>query len=88
MKPSIGRIVVVRTPTAFNGSYEHPAIVNRVWGSNDPAEAKGAHVCINVTMFPDCGPPLSVTSLDLFETKDEADASGSPNVAWWPERAK
>jgi hypothetical protein len=87
MKPSIGRVVIVRTSQTYNGSNEHPAIVNRVWGTNDPAEAKGAHVCINVSVLPDCAVPFCATSISLFETKAEAEASGnSGQVAWWPER--
>lgn len=88
MKPTIGRIVTVRTSEPYNGSSEHPAIVTRVWSSNDPAEARGAHACINVTVLPDCGEPFWMSSIGLFETKGEAEAASSVPVpvAWWPER--
>lgn len=86
MKPSIGRIVIVRTPNEHNGTREHPAIVNRVWGDGDPAAARGAHVCVNVTVLPDCSPPHSLTSVAMYSTREEAEASGSNLVCWWPER--
>jgi hypothetical protein len=86
MKPSVGRIVIVRTPTMHNGSNEHPAIINRVWGSEDPASAHGVHVCINVTVFPDCGEPFFMTSVPLYETKMEALSGGFGSPCWWPER--
>lgn len=86
MKPSIGRIVIARTLKSYNGTHEHPAIVTRVHGANDPAEAKGANVMVNVTVIPDCSDPFCMSSARLFETKDEADASGDACVAWWPAR--
>jgi hypothetical protein len=86
MKPSIGRIVIVRTHESFNGSNEHPAVITRVWSNNDPAEAKGSFVCVNVTALPDLSAPVPMGSQQLFETKEEAEAAGSSSVAWWPER--
>ncbi len=86
MKPTIGRIVIVKTDQHFNGSDEHPAIINRVWGANDPADARGSHVCINVTVLPDCAPPFCLTSVCLFETREEAAGSGAYQPCWWPER--
>lgn len=56
--PSVGRIVIVRDPS--NGGGEAgtaPAIINRVWSPT----------CVNVTVFPDCAPPYSKTSLTLAE---------------------
>lgn len=50
MKPSIGRIVHVCTDA--NGTVE-PAIITRVWSDT----------CINVTLFPDCADPHSLTSI-------------------------
>lgn len=87
MKPSIGRIVLVKTTQTFNGSDIHPAIVNRVWSTNDPAEAKGSFACVNVTVLPDGGAPFSLGSVQLFETEEEATASGSTSTCWWPPRA-
>lgn len=51
--PCVGEIVLVGTSEQYNGSNEHPAIVNRVWNDN----------CVNVTVLPDCGQPLSMTSV-------------------------
>lgn len=86
MKPSIGRIVIVRTAKQYNGSHEHPAIINRVWGENDPADAKGSFVCVNVTVLPDCAPPFSLTSIALYETKAEAPEGVHQEACWWPGR--
>jgi hypothetical protein len=82
VKPSLGRIIIVGSSASAGDSQEHPAIVNRVWGSDDPAD--GAHVCVNATVFPDCGAPYSQTSIPLFETREAAIASGFGLVAWWP----
>ena len=49
----VGSVVVVKNARESNGSREHPAIVNRVWNPG----------CINVTVFPDCGSPYALTSL-------------------------
>lgn len=87
MVPSIGRIALVNTQETYNGSSTHPAIINRVWGDNDPASARGSFVAVNVTVFPDCASPFSITSVQLFETEEEARESGNKHIAWWPARA-
>jgi hypothetical protein len=87
MTPSLGRIVLVHTAEKYNGCDTHPAIINRVWGDNDPAAARGAYSCVNLTVFPDCASPFSMTSVQLFETEEEARDSGSRHIAWWPARA-
>lgn len=92
MKPSIGRIVVVKGALTSNGTDEHPAIVNRVWGNGEPA--LGEAVCINTTMFPDCGEKMAVTSVYMFETRKTAEEwlaeqkkhGCNPAVAFWPDR--
>lgn len=87
MKPSIGRIVLVKTARAFNGETVHPAIINRVWSTNDPADARGSYACVNVTVFPDCDAPFTLGSVQLFETAEEAAAVDSTATCWWPPRA-
>lgn len=86
MKPSLGRIVMVRTLSSYNGSRVQPAVINRVWETSDPASTPGAYVGINVTVLPDCSAPFCMTSVSLFETQAEAYASEFAQVAWWPER--
>jgi len=89
MKPSIGRIVIVKGAVKSNGTDEHPAIINRVFDPNfDPAS--GGHGYVNTTVFPDCGSPVCATSVNLFETREAAEAAmkaGSLRVAFWPDRA-
>jgi hypothetical protein len=88
MKPTIGRIVVFESDShEFNGTTTHPAVVTRVWGDTDPAAAKGAQVCVNLTVLPDCHAPLTRSSVSLFETREEALASGNSDFAYWPPRA-
>ncbi len=79
MKPSKGRTVIFRQgagETPHNGSREHPAIVNRVWADNEtPA--------LNLTVFPDCAPPESRTSIPHVSKTAES------CVAWdWPPRVE
>lgn len=88
MKPSIGRIVIVKdTRNPSNGTAEQPAIVTRVWGAGDPADNPGCGVRINATVFPDLAAPRHAPSISLFETEDEAKASGVMPCAWWPGRS-
>ncbi len=86
MRPSIGRIVIVSDGKLFNGATEHAAIVTRVSGTNDPADMLGSSVCINATVFPDLSETYCAGSISLFETREQALASGNSYVAWWPER--
>lgn len=74
MQPSLGRIVLFRSELS-NGSHEHPAVINRVWSDT----------CVNLTVFPDCGAPVSKTSVVLNESLTEGDQS----FAWrWPPRVE
>ena len=88
MKPGIGRIVIVKGAITSNGSNEHPAIINAVFDKNfDPANGDRGYV--NTTVFPDCGTPTCITSVNLFETREAADAAmiaGVSPVAFWPDR--
>lgn len=70
-KPSLGRIVIHRGVHG-NGSYEHPAIINRVWSSE----------CVNLTVFPDCGSPTPSMSQLYID-----DPANTANDGWyWPPR--
>ena len=72
-KPSIGRIVLFRSLDS-NGSKEHPAIINRVWGDGP---------CVNLMVLPDCGAPISKTSVN----QNESLTDGGQDYAWrWPPR--
>jgi hypothetical protein len=79
MKPSIARMVIVTgTAAASNGATEAPAIITRVW--ND--------TMINVTVFPDCAPPVNLTSVLLYGDAETAKGAltSAPNAAYWPPR--
>lgn len=82
MRPGLGRIVIVRTPSASNGAYEHPAIITRAWGNDD---TRNAPQLVNVMVLPDCGTPYPLTSVTLYNHPALA-ASISAPCAWWPER--
>lgn len=78
-KPSVGRIVLFRQH-ASNGIVEHPAIITRVWSDT----------CVNLTVFPDCGVPITKSSVEISDPPrvagDDADLSLN-NYAWrWPPR--
>lgn len=92
-KPSIGRIVVVKGPKS-NGQDEHPAIVNCVHSvAHDIETPELFHLC-NTTMFPDCGVPMAITSVYVFQNREQAIAwrerngrsDYDPNVAFFPDR--
>jgi len=82
MRPSIGRIVLVRTMQWFNGSNVHPAMITRVWMDVD-TETDVAMV--NLQVLPDCAPPYCLTSVSLFDTPEQAMA-GVGDTAFWPPR--
>ena len=50
--PCVGETVIVHTAEQHNGSFEHPAIVTRVWSDDT----------INVMVMPDDGTPFAMTS--------------------------
>ena len=88
MKPSIGRIVIVKGVIG-NGTDEQPAMINRVWGPKEPSGEYFPY--INVMVFPDCKPPICVTSVPLFASRTDAEAwletqTVKPDVAFWPDR--
>ncbi|WP_439640550.1 hypothetical protein [Nevskia sp.] len=99
MKAAVGRIVIIKGVPS-NGTDEHPALITRVWGTNDPVDSP---VMVNLTVFPDCLPPVTRGSVMLFNTREQAVADyekrraallangGSPGVetypaAFWPDR--
>ena len=92
-KPSIGRIVVIKGYQS-NGQDEHPAIVNCVHGPAGDAITPDPYFMCNTTMFPDCGLPQSVTSVYVFQTREQAEGyrernSGEnfkPIVGFFPDR--
>jgi len=86
MKPSIGRVVITQGVISSNGTSEHPALINRVWSDKEPAEAT---VLINCTVLPDGAPPMHGMSIQMFETREAAQAAraeSSAPVAFWPDR--
>ena len=90
MKPSIGRIVIVRN-LCGQYSQDEPAMVTRVWGANDPAT--DGPVSVNLTVLADCQSALiNRTSVPLFDSRDAADAyllglvGHAPCVCHWPDR--
>lgn len=72
MKPSLGRIVITKGIATSNGTDECAAIITRVWSDKDPAD--GAPAGINVTAFPDLMTAQHQGSVDLYETRAEAEA--------------
>jgi len=75
-KPSIGRVVLVRLIKPSNGSYIHPAIINRVW-SNE---------CVNLCVLPDCGAPFNATSVRICAEFPPQLPEAPSIVAIWPPR--
>lgn len=72
MKVSIGRVVIVRGITSNGCPEEHPALVNRAWADHD---TKDGPVMANLTVFPDMAPPLSLGSVYVYDTKEQAEAA-------------
>jgi hypothetical protein len=73
---SLGRTVIVKLQQHSNGQDIAPAVITRVWGPS----------MINVTAFPDLSPPVSLSSLQLYDSYEEAKLSGSSFCGWWPDR--
>lgn len=69
-KITVSRIVIFHGGPAheFNGTQEHPAIVTRVWSED----------CVNLTVFPDGGPPFNASSVT------PADSGAVPGWSWPP----
>jgi hypothetical protein len=71
IKPTIGRVVVVRNRQGAVGSQDEPALVTYVHSDN----------CINVGGFNADGAPFSLTSL-YFEQGDGSPSQ--PHATWMP----
>lgn len=84
---TVGRTVLVL------GCPAHPnepaaAVITRAWSTRDTVEGV---VGVNLTVFPDGAPPLSMGSVMLFEDEVAArayrfgsQASGHQPAAYWP----
>jgi hypothetical protein len=86
MKPSIGRIVITKGISNSNGTSEHPAIITRIWSDKEPSEAV---VLCNLTVFPDCGTPITVGSVQIFDDAAAAAAHlqnepANKPLCFWP----
>lgn len=70
-----------------NGISEQAAVITRAWSARDTRE--GA-VMVNLTVFPDSAMPMLLSSVQLFDTREQASAyrGGNPyaKAAFWPER--
>jgi hypothetical protein len=85
-KATLGRTVIVHNLMS-NGANDHPAVITRAW-SELPTEQ--GPVCVNLTVFPDCGAPLQRSCVLLFQDAEAARRHTFENahaiVAHWPER--
>lgn len=85
--PTIGRTVIV-LGIYSNGADRAPAVITRSWGGSHQSTAQGP-IAVNLTVFPDGGPPECHPSVMLFNTQAEAIAQQSlygGKVAHWPLR--
>lgn len=78
MKASIGRIIITLGVLNSNGTDEHPAIITRAWSDKDTADGP---VCVNATVLPDCGPPQSQGSIQVYDNRALAEAEQEHNNA-------
>mgnify|MGYP000853843108 CR=1 FL=1 len=77
MSPTKGRIVMFRfgsKEVPLSGSFEHPAIITRVWSDT----------MVNLLVFVDNAAPMAVTSIELHA--EEPPHTGQ-RACWWPARA-
>ena len=73
MEPTLGRIVLFHG-IKYNDSFEHPAIVTKVWSP----------YCVNLTVFPDVGLPFTITSVCQKEGLTPDDESNGTYSWRWP----
>lgn len=74
MKPTLGRIVHVKTPTPINGQTEHAALVTQVWSDT----------MINVMVFPGSGQPFSAGSIYRDDNPADGGDKRAPMTWRWP----
>lgn len=89
MKPTIGRIIIVKNGAAkSNGADRAPAIVTRVWNTAD--DTRNSPATVNATAMCDMAGPQHFSSVMLFDTEAEGDAyyapAGNSVFAFWPPR--
>lgn len=84
MKVSIGRMVTFKGHFS-NGTDEHPAVITRDWSNGgDPLNGSFA---VNLTVFPDCGVPVCMSSVLMYDSREAAEASGyQSHRCFWPDR--
>lgn len=78
MKLSLGRTVLVNTSVPYNGSTVHPAMITRVWGTDD---TKNGPQAANLVVFVDGNPPVNMSSVMVFDEPTEKACE-----AYWPLR--
>lgn len=87
MKATIGRTVIVHNFSS-NGTTEQPAVITRAWSDRSTADGP---VGVNLTIFPDCAPPVNRGSVMLYDDVEQARAACFGNsgaiAAYWPPRA-
>ncbi len=83
--PSPARTVLaVGGKAKSNGAEVAPAVITRVWSQRDETSW-----LVNATLLPDCGAPVVVTSVYLFEDEQAARDSLQHETAtalYWPPR--
>lgn len=87
LKPFVSQSCIV-LGIISNGHDRQPAIISAVWGEEkDPAT--DTFKC-NMTVLPDCGAPVCLNSVPMFETEAQAQAAragqvdASAPVAYFP----
>ncbi|CAM5384764.1 hypothetical protein [Rhodanobacter lindaniclasticus] len=84
MKPSIGRMVIVKGAGAVsNGVDRAPAIITRVWSDGD---TKDGPVLINLHVLPDLADARLLGSVRLYDSEAHCEEGDNNAQAFWPER--
>jgi len=84
VKPSIGRIVIVKGGGAVsNGADLAPAIITRIWSDGD---TKDGQVLVNLHVLPDLAGAKLLGSVHLYDSEAECQEVYDHAQAFWPER--